>query len=161
MCDIALTTPPCIQEIRAALKSLRRSLFLALKKKAQLGGVDYMRTLLLNAESYKAPEPRNAESYKAPEPRKSQPEEKENLLNEETVASEEIPEIPQRYEMRYEDDGVKPHTRTLRGSTESKTRMVEVSPVSSRPPANLPSEKKAGDIPCQDKPKRFLRSSWL
>ena len=32
----------------------------------------------------------------------------------------------QKYEMRYEDDGVKPHTRTVRGAGTSPSRMVPV-----------------------------------
>ena len=44
--------------VRAALKSLRASLFAALQKKAQRDGLQYVHNLLLNAESYVPPEPK-------------------------------------------------------------------------------------------------------
>ena len=50
------------EDVRASLKTLRRSFFAALKKKkkAHLDGIEYVRELLLNAESYTPPEPKGA-----------------------------------------------------------------------------------------------------
>jgi hypothetical protein len=127
------------EEVRGALKSLRKSLFSALKKKGQLNGLEYVLNLLMDAESYRPPEPKPPPERK-PQKEDTTEDEKADAKEEGTHAKSpeksdgEIEEdyTPQKSEARYEDDGVKPHTRTER-STSKSMRMV---------PGNAPTPKK-------------------
>ena len=145
------------EQVQAALKSLRASLLAALQKKAQPDGLQYVRNLLLNAESYKPPEPKQRPFEQRALEKSSVDEEqnakddaripkvhKSNLLSDADGVSEEINETgseeideTQKYEMRYDDDGVKPHTRMVRGSGTSPMRMALVETPASRKSAAI------------------------
>lgn len=146
------------EQVQAALKSLRASLFVALLKMAQPDGLQYVRNLLLNAESYKPPDSKKQrpseqraletspveEEQHAKDDARTPKVHKSNLHSDadgvsdgidETV-SEEIDET-QKYAMQYDDDGIKPHTRTVRGSGTSPMRMVPVETPASRKSAAI------------------------
>ena len=111
-------------EVRAAVKSLRKSLFEALKKKRQLNGFHYVRNLLINAETYAPPAPKPRPILHATRDDKDpKPGGDDGTIEEEHEAS---PGQLSKTEMRYEADGVKPHTRTQRSSQNPGMRMVPV-----------------------------------
>jgi len=129
------------EAVRAALKSLRKSLFEALKKKAQANGREYVHALLLNAEGYTPPLPVVSSPQKdlenAPEAKRLPA-----ATNSSTAAEAESPIgedlMPEEHVMMYADDGVKAHTRTVRSSNSPMTMRMQ--PINSTPPKSAQKE---------------------
>ena len=153
--------------MRASLKALRKSLFEALKKKkkAQLEGIEYVRTLLLNAESYQPPEPKKAPTKSSEKSPEGKADSETRMANTEGI-KEEIDTSPKK-ELRYDDDGVKPHTRTQRSSNQSPMRMVpvetssKVSNVQSTAEStNDKAKVDAGKSPAMAKASHVLPANW-
>ena len=130
-------------EVRAALKSLRRALFLALKRKGQINGGDYLRALLVEAENYKPPGTDASAAKARTEGRTGAGGNRNDRAEGQEEIIEEIGEGGGSgdHELKYEKDGVKPHTRTQRSSLgSSPMRLV---------PASSPQQKGEGDQPKQ------------
>ena len=157
------------EEVRASLKALRKSLFAALKKKkkAQLDGIEYVRTLLLNAESYTPLEPRSAQT-KSPENPPEKNADSETAVADTGGIKEEIDTSPQKV-TRYEDDGVKPHTRTQRSSTQSPMRTAPVEtpsrkanpmPTNETAKADTGKSVEVGKSPVKTKASYVMPANW-